>query len=173
MAKFCPFKTKIRQFFCQNWQFWKFMTYTFQTPSWIFLNFGMEVVLMVFFEKSYSCWFDQIYDQNWQFWESIGLSVLAVEAYGFTLVRLFVRPCVRHTISGDHQILIIFCTKIHFDEIKKCSKRIFEKNSRLPPRGGVDPKKTFLAEKWPFEPISSKLYIRFWWFFHDVRYYWS
>ena len=31
----------------------------------------------------------------------------------------------------------------------------------------------FLAEKWPFEPISSKPRIRFWWFFTDVRYYCS
>ena len=33
-----------------------------------------------------------------------GLLALAVEAYGITLVRPFVRPFVRHTISGDQRI---------------------------------------------------------------------
>ena len=33
-----------------------------------------------------------------------GLSALAVVAYGFTLVRVSVRPSVRHTISGDPRI---------------------------------------------------------------------
>ena len=51
MAKFWPFKTKIRPFFGQNWQFWEFLTFNFQTRLWIFLMFGMEVVLMVLFEK--------------------------------------------------------------------------------------------------------------------------
>ena len=48
---FWLFKTKILPFFGQNWQFWEFLTYNFQTPPWIFLIFGMEVVLMVLFEK--------------------------------------------------------------------------------------------------------------------------
>ena len=30
---------------------WEFLTYNIQTPLWIFLFFGMEVLLMVFFEK--------------------------------------------------------------------------------------------------------------------------
>ena len=51
MAEFWPFKTKIWPFFWQNWQFWEFFTYNFKTPPWIFLIFGMEVVLMVFFEE--------------------------------------------------------------------------------------------------------------------------
>ena len=38
-------------FFGQNWEFWEFLTYNFQMPLWIFLIFGMEVVLMVLFEK--------------------------------------------------------------------------------------------------------------------------
>ena len=37
--------------FVQNSHFWVFLAYNFQTPLWIFLIFGMEVVLMVFFEK--------------------------------------------------------------------------------------------------------------------------
>ena len=41
----------LRPFFGQNWQFWEFLTYNFQNPLWIFLFFGMEVVLMVLFEK--------------------------------------------------------------------------------------------------------------------------
>ena len=51
MAKFWPFKTRILATLCQNWQFWKLLASSFQTPLWIFLIFGMEVVLMVFFEK--------------------------------------------------------------------------------------------------------------------------
>ena len=51
MVECWPFKTKIWPFFCQNWQFWEFFTYNFQTPLWIFLIFGMEVVFMVLFEK--------------------------------------------------------------------------------------------------------------------------
>ena len=59
-----------------------------------------------------------------------GLSALAVEAYGFTLVRPCVRPSVRpshHIWRSAHQILMIFCTKLHLNESKKCSKTIFEK----------------------------------------------
>ena len=37
--------------FGQNSHFWVFLAYNFQTPLWIFLIFGMEVFLMVFFEK--------------------------------------------------------------------------------------------------------------------------
>ena len=47
MAKFGPFKA----IFGQNWQFWEFLTYNFQTRLWIFLIYGMEVVLVVFFEE--------------------------------------------------------------------------------------------------------------------------
>ena len=35
--------------FGQNSRFWVFLAYNFQTPLWIFLIFGMEVVPMVFF----------------------------------------------------------------------------------------------------------------------------
>ena len=79
MVKFLPFKTKIRPFFGQNWQFWEFLTYNFQTPPWIFLIFGMEFVLMVFFEKIILYMlensdmakfgpFKAFFGQNWQFW---------------------------------------------------------------------------------------------------------
>ena len=54
MAKFWPFKTKIWPFFGQNLQFWKFLTYNFQTPLRIFLIFGMEVFLWSSLRKSYS-----------------------------------------------------------------------------------------------------------------------
>ena len=58
--------------FCQNWQFWEFLTYNFQTPLWIFLIFGMEVVFIVLFEKIIlympgKFWYDKILailDQN-------------------------------------------------------------------------------------------------------------
>ena len=54
----------LRPFFGQNRQFWEFLTYNFQTPQWIFILFGMEVVLMVFFEKSYSDAWEIQYVQN-------------------------------------------------------------------------------------------------------------
>ena len=37
-------KTKIWPFFGQNWLFWEFLTYNFQTQLWIFLIFGMELL---------------------------------------------------------------------------------------------------------------------------------
>ena len=49
--KFGHLWPKIWPFFCQNWQFWRFMAFNFQTLLRIFLIFGMEVVLMVLFEK--------------------------------------------------------------------------------------------------------------------------
>ena len=51
MVNFWPFKSKIWPLFGQKWQFWKVLTYNFQTPLWIFLIFCTEVVFMVFFEK--------------------------------------------------------------------------------------------------------------------------
>ena len=74
----------LRPFFGQNWQFWEFLTYNFQTPLWIFLIFCMAVVLMVFFEKIIlympgKFWYGKIlaiqdenlaiFGQNWLFWE--------------------------------------------------------------------------------------------------------
>ena len=44
LEKFWPFKTKIWPFFGQNWLFWEFLTYNFQTQLWIFLIFGMELL---------------------------------------------------------------------------------------------------------------------------------
>ena len=53
MLKFWVFKTKILPFFAKIDSFENFFTYNFQTPLWIFLSFGMEAVLMVFFEKNH------------------------------------------------------------------------------------------------------------------------
>ena len=51
----------------------------------------------------------------------VGLSALAVDAYGFALVR----PSVIHHIwRSAHQILMVFCTKLHLDE----SKKMFQAN---------------------------------------------
>ena len=47
MAEFGPFKA----IFGQNWQFWEFLSYNFQTRLWIFLIYGMDVVFVVFFEE--------------------------------------------------------------------------------------------------------------------------
>ena len=33
--------------FGQNWLFWEFLTYNFQTQLWIFLIFGMELLLIL------------------------------------------------------------------------------------------------------------------------------
>ena len=41
----------LRPIFSQNWLFWEFLTYNYQTLLWIFLIFGMEVALTVLFEK--------------------------------------------------------------------------------------------------------------------------
>ena len=35
---------KILPFFGQNWLFWEFLTSNFQTQTWIFLIFGMEIL---------------------------------------------------------------------------------------------------------------------------------
>ena len=51
MAKIWPFVTKIWPFFGQNWQLRRFLAFNSQRPLWIFLIFGMEVVLMVFFKR--------------------------------------------------------------------------------------------------------------------------
>ena len=64
MAKFWPFKTKIWPFFGQN-TVMRLFTYNFQAPPWIFLIFGMEVVLMVLFDKiilymPWKFWYDKI-----------------------------------------------------------------------------------------------------------------
>ena len=59
----------------------------------------------------------------------VGLSALAVEAYGFTLVRACVRACVcarvracvrpsHHIWKTSHQIFLKLCTK-YIDESKK------------------------------------------------------
>ena len=55
--------------------------------------------------------------------------------------RPSVRASVRHTISGDPRIRFwwFFAESYILMSLKNCSKRIFEKNSRLPPRGGFTP----------------------------------
>ena len=68
-----------------------------------------------------------------------GLSALAVEAYGFTLVRASV--CASHHIwRSAHQILMIFCTKLHLDESKKMFLADFWKKFSFAPQGGFWPK---------------------------------
>ena len=57
---------------------------------------------------------------------------LGFEAYmgSRSSVRASVRPS-HHIWRSAHQIFMIFCTKLYLDKTKKCSKRIFEKNSRF------------------------------------------
>ena len=75
----------------------------------------------------------------------IGLSALAVEAYGFTLIHSSVRAR-RDIWRSAHQIFLKLGTKLHLGETKKCSKRIFEKNSRFRDFG----------QKWPIFAIFSQ-----------------
>ena len=110
MAKFGPFKA----IFGQNWQFLEFLTYNFQTQLWIFLIFGMEVVLMVLFQNIIIYMLGKLlygkiwsfktkiwlFCQNWQFWEFF--------TYNFqTLLRIFL-------IFGMKVVLMVFLEKIIF-----------------------------------------------------------
>ena len=98
------------------------LSYIFETAPQIFLIFALSLAHA---ERPQHC-------------ALVGLSALAEEAYGITLVRPCVRACVRHSISGDPRIRFFrnFAPSCFLARLKKCSKRIFEKNSRLPPRGG-------------------------------------
>ena len=61
----------------------------------------------------------------------IGLSALAEGPMDW---RSCVRSCVRPRRDiwrSAHQIFLKLCPKLHLSETKKCSKRIFEKNSRF------------------------------------------
>ena len=90
LAKLWPFKTKIWPFFGKNWLFWEFLTYSFQTQLWIFLIFGMELLWILTL-----------------FGEPI---ILCLVAYKFTLVRAYVRTCVRvfRSYSRDRSIFFLF-----------------------------------------------------------------
>ena len=66
--------------FCKNWKFWRVLAFNYQTPLWIFLIFGMKVVLMAPFQKIILYLlensdmarfgpFKAIFGQNWQFWK--------------------------------------------------------------------------------------------------------
>ena len=77
----------------------------------------------------------------------IGLSVCAAETYELVLIG----SCLHHSIQKtSYYVLVIFCTKLHLNESKKCSKPIFEKSSRL----------AVFRHFWPknqvFELFSSK-----------------
>ena len=78
----------------------------------------------------------------------VGLSALAVEAYGITLVGLSVRRPIRsshHMLRSPHQISMIFCTKLHLDEFKKMFQADFWKNRRF----------RDLGQKWPILAILA------------------
>ena len=105
--------------FGQNWQFWEFLTYNFQTRLWIFLIYGMEVVLVVYFEEIIlympgKFWFGEIlaikdenlaiFGQNWLFWEFLTYNFLI---FGMELLWIL-------TLSGEPIILCLvnFGTKL-------------------------------------------------------------
>ena len=71
----------------------------------------------------------------------IGLSATPLRAKGFALVR----SCVRHAISRKPRIRFwwFFAQSCILIKLKKCSKRIFEKNSRFRDFG----------QKWPIFAI--------------------
>ena len=69
--------------FGQNWQFWEFLTYNFQTRLCIFLSFGMDVVLMVFFEKNHilHAWEIQRCSKFWPFKTKIWLFFAKIDSF--------------------------------------------------------------------------------------------
>ena len=65
------------------------------------------------------------------------------------------------------QILLKICTLSNLMVLNSFLMFFWPPKKLWPlPRGGLTQKPPFLAEKWPFEPISLKPRIRFWWFFH-------
>ena len=112
-------RPKFGHFFGQNCQFWEFLTYNYQTRLWIFLIYGMEVVLVVFFEeiilympgKFYlaklwpfktKIW--PFFGKNWLFWEFLW--------YNFqTQLWIFLIFCMELlwilTLSGEPIILCL------------------------------------------------------------------
>ena len=135
------------QNFDQNWHFWEVLTHNFQTLPYRFLEIvALTELASVLCARKFSF---------------IGLSALAVEAYGFTLVRpsvrSFVRPFVRDAISGDPRIRFFwnFAQSCILARQKKCSKRIFEKNSRFRDFG----------QKWPILPFLAIFSQKIRWFF--------
>ena len=97
------------------------------------------------------------------FW-SLGISG---RTYGFALVRPCVRSCVRDAISGDPHIWFFWnlAQSCILARLKKCSKWIFEKNSRFsrfwPKTANFCHIWPFLAQKSGFWTFSSNLHIRF------------
>ena len=93
---------------------------------------------------------------------------------------LWIRPCAfvcssvrpwRDIWRFAHQIFLKLGTKLHLGETKKCSKRIFEKNSRLRPGGVLASKPPFLAENGLLSLYLRNRASDFDDFFTDVRYF--
>ena len=77
-----------------------------------------------------------------------GLSALAVEAYGFTLVRVSVRPCVPVLRPRPFDIFFwFFCMKLGLHTTSITSKKNWIKIFFDPPGGFCTPKNPFLAKK--------------------------
>ena len=99
---------------------WEFFTYNFQTLLRIFLIFGMEVVLIVFFGKIIlympgNFWygknflrpkFGHFFGQNWQFWEFL--------TYNFqTPLWIFLNFCLRWPKFHQIRIFQVYRVKFH------------------------------------------------------------
>ena len=137
------------------------MPCNFQTLIGIFLIVGIEIVFMVFFEKIIlympgKFWYDEIFTISptgpyFVFLETwggilpppIGLSALAVEAYGFTLVCSSVHPSVRPSATRYQEI--------RASDFSETWHKVayWRKNSRLPPRGFL-PKNPLFGRKMAF-----------------------
>ena len=93
-----------------------------------------------------------------------GLSALAVEAYGITLVHSSVRAS-HHIWRSAHQILMIFCTKLHLDKTKKMFQADFWKKFSFsifwPKTANFCHIWPFLAQKSGFWTFSSNQHIKF------------
>ena len=132
--------------FSQVWQFWEFLTYNFQTPLWIVLIFGVEVIYIVFFQKI-SCMPEKIvwWSKFDHFWPNFSPPLISR------------KPCIRFWWFFAQSCILM--------SLKKCSKWIFWKKFWFSP-GGFTPK-TLL---WLKNGILS-LYLRnrasnFHYFFH-------
>ena len=74
--------------------------------------------------------FDQFRPICWCLFDNFWSYGFGRKTYGFTLVRACVRASVRashHIWRSAHQILMIFCTKLHLDESKKMFQADFWK----------------------------------------------
>ena len=138
LAKLWPFKTKTWPFFGKNWLFWEFLTWNYQTPLWIFLIFGMEVVGS---PDVFRLWKEPINSLS------------------------FVRPYVRgfRSYSLDRLIFfLIFCMKLCLHTTSIVTKKFFGRKVFLTPKLAKTGQNLAIfgqnSHFWVFWPISKRRY---------------